>query len=188
MAAYATLAELKEWLSIPPATTTSDALLTRLLDDATSFLNTQMNRDTLASTGTTENRDGSGKARMMVRDIHPVTAVSSVVINGQSVPASTSWDMAGYVFDTHSIQLRGRVFDKGVQNVALSYTAGYTTIPGDVRQACIELAGFKFRTKDTSSAGWVSKSLAGETVSFSQKDVSASVRSVIDQYKAVYAV
>lgn len=187
MTAYATLADLKEWLSIPPATTTNDALLTKLLNAATAFMDTYMEREDVRASARTEARDGNGNRRLMVKH-WPVTAVSSVEINGQAVPASASWAVNGYVFDKNSITLRGLVFEDGVQNVQLAYTAGYTVVPDDLNQACIELAGFKYRTRDTTASGFQSKSLAGETISFSQKDMSTSVKSVLNEYRAVFAV
>ncbi len=187
MAAYASLEDLKAWLGIPPATTTSDELLTRLLDAATAAMNTYMNRVGLLSATYTEARDGNGNKRLMARN-WPVTAVGSITINGESIPVSSSWDASGYCFDSTSFVLRNRVFCDGVQNVALTYTAGYAAIPADVEQACIEMAGMRFRTKDTTASGWVSKSLAGETVSFSQKDMSSAVKSTLNEYKAVIAV
>lgn len=187
MAAYATLADLKEWLSIPSTTTTSDALLTRLLNAATAFMDTYMGRDGLLSAARTETRSGTGHKRLMTRH-WPVTAVAAVTVNGEAIPVSSSWDATGYTHDADSIVLRNRVFDKGDLNVSLSYTAGYAAVPADIVQACIELAGLKFRTRDTSASGWVSKSLAGETVSFSQKDMSSSVKTTLDEYKAVFFV
>lgn len=185
--AYATLSDLKEWLGIPVGTTTSDALLTRLLDAATAFMDSYMERDGLLTAARTETRNGNGNRRLMTKH-WPVTAVSSVVINGQAVPLSPSWDVTGYCIDRDSIVLRNRVFEDGVQNVSISYTAGFSAVPPDIEQACIELAGMKFRTRDTTASGFVSKSLAGETISFSQKDMSSSVRSTLNEYRAVFAV
>lgn len=189
MAAYASLADLKEWLSIPAGTTTNDDLLTRLLDAATEFMDSYMNRGHLESASYTEDRDGNCNHRMMTRR-WPITAVASVTINGQTVPQSTQWNAPGWVVDStkDNILLRNRVFEKGVQNVRIEYTAGYATIPQDLQQACIELAGMKFKTRDTTAAGFVSKGLAGETISFSQKDMTSATKAVLTEYMAVFAV
>ena len=81
--------------------------------------------------------NGVGGARLMLPD-YPVTAVSSVSIDGIAVPTSSSTTTAGYVFDEKTIYLRGYCFTRGIQNVLVSYTAGYASVPADVEQACIE--------------------------------------------------
>jgi hypothetical protein len=62
----------------------------------------------------------------------------------------------------------------------------YGTSPYDVEQACIELVAN--RAKEKERIGIASKSVANESVSFSQKDMSESTRSVLQQYKNVIPV
>ncbi|HUN48020.1 MAG TPA: hypothetical protein VMU85_15930, partial [Stellaceae bacterium] len=63
------------------------------------------------------------------------------------------------------------------------YTAGYPATPPEVEQACIELVALRYRERER--IGHVSKSLAGETVAFSQKDMSDDIRTILSVYRRV---
>ncbi len=111
-----------------------------------------------------------------------MTAIFSLTIDGIAIPASSPAPLgAGYLFDDSSIYLVGHVFRRGQQNVTVAYTAGYEATPPEIEQACIELVGLKYKERDR--IGQVSKNLAGEVVAFSQKDMPASVQTLLDQYR-----
>lgn len=88
--------------------------------------------------------DGRGTAKVAFPNI-PVTAVSSLTIDGMTIQQSTvsPW-MPGYVFNTVQGQswlgLRGCRFWRGMQNCEVQYTAGYTSgnIPPALVEACRE--------------------------------------------------
>nr|DAY36891.1 MAG TPA: PORTAL PROTEIN, 15 PROTEIN, HEAD PROTEIN, VIRAL INFECTION, TAILED.2A [Caudoviricetes sp.] len=63
------------------------------------------------------------------------------------------------------------------------HTKGYLDAPDDVRFACCELAALRYKEK--SRLGEVSKDVGGQTVAFSQKDLSDFGRAVIRHYKRV---
>lgn len=63
------------------------------------------------------------------------------------------------------------------------HTKGFTEVPEDIRFACLELVGLRFKEKDR--IGEVSKNLGTQTVSYSQKEISDFGRAVIRQYKRV---
>jgi hypothetical protein len=121
---------------------------------------------------------------MMFRD-YPVTAINYLKIDGQLIPASFG-QSSGYVYDSFSIMLIGYSFTRGFQNVELSYTAGYAVTPTEVEQACIELLSLRYKEKDR--IGQVSKSIGGEVVSFSQKDMSDSIQTTLANYKKVISL
>jgi hypothetical protein len=183
MADLTNLANVKQWLGI--ATTTDDALLTRLVSAASDYIQTWLNR-TFASAAYTEVRDGNGGAKLMFSN-YPVTAVASVVIDGVAIPASTGPTAPGYTFSQTQLFLRGSYrFTRDMQNVSVTYTAGYAQIPNEIAQACIELVGLRYKEKDR--IGIVSKGLAGETISFTQKDFSEAVATVLRNYKKVISL
>jgi hypothetical protein len=71
--------------------------------------------------------------------------------------------------------------------VIVTYTAGYMTTPPDVAQACIELVCQRYRER--TRIGEVSRALGGgETVTFSQKDMSDDVKLLLAQYRLVAPV
>jgi hypothetical protein len=66
----------------------------------------------------------------------------------------------------------------------MQYTAGYATTPPDLAQACIELVALRYRER--TRIGEVARAIgAGETASYSQKDMSDSIKTLIQQYRVV---
>lgn len=66
--------------------------------------------------------------------------------------------------------------------VAITYGAA----PPEVEQACIELVALRFKERDR--VGIASKSVANENVTFNQKDMSDSVKTVLQNYRMVLPV
>jgi hypothetical protein len=134
-----TLTNAKAWLGINAST--DDVLLARLITAVSGFVQRWLNRN-IASQSYTEHRDGMGYGegrRVMVLANYPVTAISSLTVDGIAIPASPdNGDLqAGYGFDDGSIWLsassayassfwpNGYQFARGRRNVVVSYTAGY---------------------------------------------------------------
>ncbi len=176
-----TLANVKAWFAPPLTTTTDDALLQRLITAASQFIQSWLDR-TLAQQSYTETRGGTGGGRLAFLNT-PVSAVASLTVDGVAIPAAPDAVSPGYVFGATQLALRGYAFTRGVQNVTMSYTAGYAATPPEVEQACIELIALRYKERDR--IGHVSKSLAGETVSFSQKDMSDDIKAVLSLYRRV---
>lgn len=182
--ALAALADVKEYLDLETSDTTQDALLTNLIDRASSFIEMWLGRIVL-SESYFDLRDGNGH-RAMVFINNPITAVSSLKINGNIIPVSTDWNVPGYIIDNYQIVLIGYVFDKGIRNVSMSYTGGYATVPNDIKQACVELVAKKYKSR-----AWIgqrSKSVGGESVSFSTDDINAETKVILNNYKNVMTI
>lgn len=179
--AFATLAQVKEWLGITGAA--DDALLTRMLDAATASMERYMAR-TILSASYTETRSGTGGNALTLRN-RPISAVSSVTVNGTAWAASDGRS-TGYVFDGETLFAIGNIFARASQNVVVTYTAGYATVPADLEQACIELVGAKYKERDR--IGIQSKGLAGESISYIVKEFPDSVMAAMAQYRNVVPV
>lgn len=184
-----TLADVKAWLQTGQNAfpDTDDALLCRLVTAASRFIQTWLGRQ-IASGDRQEVRDGSGGQRLTFA-CFPVTAVLSLSIDGLNIPPAPPGGGfgAGYVFTPTELGLRGYVFTRRVQNVAVTYTAGYAATPPDVAQACIELVCQRYRER--SHIGEVSRALSGsEIVTYSERDMSPDVKLVLSQYRLVAPV
>ena len=182
-----TLADVKAWLQTGqnsfPAT--DDALLTRLITAASEYIQTWLNRR-IASTDYFETRDGTGGQRMQFA-CFPVTAVLSLTIDDQTIAAAPCRGAAGYRFSPTQLSVCGYRFNRGAQNVTISYTAGYPTTPPDVAQACIELVALRYRER--TRIGEISRSLGGaETVAYTQKDMTDAIKTLLQQYRVVAPV
>jgi uncharacterized phiE125 gp8 family phage protein len=178
--ALATLAQLKEFIG-NSADNTDDALLTRLLDASADMIERSCNR-TFGATIYTETRDGNGND-FMVFSNRPVTAVGSITIDGRTIPQSTSATTAGWVLaSSWRVALRGQyLFAEGVQNVTLTYTAGYATIPPDLTQACCLVAALAYKERDR--MGISAKTIGGENISFTNDELPPSVQQAINNHR-----
>jgi hypothetical protein len=183
------LSDITAWLQTGqnPFPATDDALLTRLITAASRFIQSWVQRQ-IAVSDWIELRDGNGGQRMAFANF-PVSAVLALSIDGITIPPAptTGGFGAGYVFSPTELALRGYVFSRRAQNVIVTYTAGYASVPPDISQACIELVCQRYRER--SRIGEVSKALmSGETVTYSQKDMSDDVKTLLQQYQVVAPV
>jgi len=184
------LADVKTYLGI--TNTNQDAVITSLITNASAMIESYCNR-VFASANYTETRNGHGGYRMYAANA-PITAVSAVTVDGISVPsapAPTGNGLGyGFVFDSDLIYIRPGVpysgqptaFNKGIQNVTLAYTAGFTTIPSDVNQACVELVADKLAKQ--SRIDKKSETLGQQqTVSFDLSDMPPRVKTALAQWR-----
>ena len=184
-----TLTDVKAWLqtgqsAFPP---TDDALLTRLITAASQYIQTWINRQ-ISQRDYVELRDGTGGQRLQFA-CFPVSSIQSLTIDGIPIPpapppASSIGLTAGYVFSPTQLVVRGYCFTRRPHNIAITYTAGYSTTPPEIAQACIELVALRYRER--TRIGEMSKSVgAGETVLYAQKDMSLPIATLLQQYRLV---
>jgi hypothetical protein len=132
-----TLETVKAWRSPPITTTADDAQISRIITAASEFIRRYLQR-TLVSQNYSEQRNGTGGRELMLRHA-PVTAVTSLTVDGNAIPAAPDAVSPGYVLAAESgiLYLRGYGFWRGAQNVAAAYTAGFLvrgeaqTVPQD---------------------------------------------------------
>lgn len=175
-----TIAAVKSWVGISSGTTGDDS---QIQDIITAF-SAQVLRWTGRGTqdgsfptvspftsvvSYTETYDGSGTLRQPIRN-WPITSVTSLNVNGQSIPQSTSVNVWGWVIDGDAkfISMRGGYpssnrwspryqgavglpgFCDGIQNVAISYTAGFSTVPLDLEMAARKTCALYYKRR-----GWI---------------------------------
>jgi uncharacterized phiE125 gp8 family phage protein len=184
--ALATLADVKAWLDIN--NTTNDALLTRLIDAASAFIESFLNRK-IELDVYTELRSGNGKPYLTLRN-YPIVSVSSIKINGDEAEIIQADDFSskGIKFDGRQLIGQNIIFSCGNSNILINYIAGFSEVPFDVQQACIEMVSHRFKNMRGDRLGVSGKSLAGESISFSQKDMTSSTREYLSEYKNVVPV
>lgn len=159
----------------------NDLLIERMVLSATTAIENYCGRQFL-SAARVEVKDGTGTRKITLKHF-PVTAVASVTIDGRVIPPRPSPTGYGYTFDDMSVRLTGYEFTEGMDNVEIVYTAGLNAIPADIDMACCEVVARRYKTLDR--LGVSSKSLAGETISFSSEDFPDTVTRVLDHYASV---
>ena len=168
-------------------TIVDDNLLQRIISGASEWIRQETSTEFTAG-NMKEIRSGTGGRIMFVKR-PPINSVTSVHIDGQSISAKSS-NVAdflknnGYSFQANGsyISLSGNNFARGIDNVQLIYNGGYGEIPFDLEQACIELVGLTYR--DIDHLGHISKTLAGETITFDKSALSARSKATLGRYKS----
>lgn len=179
------VASVKAWLNLPNDIIGSDGLLGSLVTSASAYVVSWLSRDVL-SAAFVEIYDGNGKDYLVLAN-GPITAVTSVAWAGTTLSAAGDpvAPTAGYFFSGRKLSLVGYRFPYGAR-VKVSYTAGYATVPADLKQAVTEIVGEAFKRRDR--IGVTSKSLTGgvgEVISFSQADITANAKTLLMQYRNV---
>lgn len=158
-----------------------DALINALIPRASAAIESYLSRK-LENAAHVEIRDGNGGRSMMLAQ-YPVAAVSAVTIDGNVIPQSSAYGESGWRLANRSIVLTGYSFTLGVANVQIDYTAGYTAVPADIEQACIETVVLALERRSHLDVS--SKSLAGETISYITADLPPSARKALDPHRRV---
>jgi len=152
-----TLTDALLWLGLD---SDDDDIVARLVTAISSAMQKHIGYQ-IASASYNRTLNGVGGRQLMLRE-RPITAVSSLTIDGITIPASTSPLMPGFVFDDKVIYLRGwYVFCRGAQNISIQFTAGFETVPGDIAQACLDWVKITYDNLDTLPG--VSEIDAGDT-------------------------
>ena len=173
------LANVKDWLQI--SNTNSDTLLARMITAFSDAVANYINRD-LGLQSYSVTRDGNGADNMIFIN-YPVQTVVSLTVDGVAIPARPTFGANGYVFTATKITLVGYRFTKGSQNVQLSTTAGFASIPTELEQAVIEWIADRYASRDRIAVN--SKSLGGETISYAQNDIPDPVVAILAPYRKV---
>lgn len=185
-----TLAQAKGWLGI--TTTTDDPNIQFAISAYSQLIASWCSRN-FVSASYSDVYDGHGGSRLMTQN-WPITAVSALSVDGQVITAATSVLSAGYQFNNRSVILNGcDQFCRGLQNIQISYTAGFVPIPMDLQMACLDWmkASYLSKNRDPSitsqragdteqkySAGGAITMLNGESA-----PMPATVYAVLSQYR-----
>lgn len=132
----------------------------------------------------TEYRDGKCQRTIALFYI-PIQSVQSLTINSTIIPLASDPTQPGYLFSSERVSVNGWLFSDGFQNIKVVYTAGYTSVPPDIEQACREMILEKYK-RMTDRIGQKSASLAGQTVTFTDNDVTPNVKGLLSPYRRVF--
>ena len=177
-------ATLKGWFDPPITDTDNDTALDTLILRVSNVLCETPELEGLslvAGADFTEARDGQGDG-VILRN-WPVTSVTSVSVDGTTIPAATTATASGWLLDSESngVRLRGYTFTRGIQNVVIVYKAGLTSghrILGALEHAALVTAATWWKRR--SHVDLASTSANGiQTQSFSQRDIPLEARTIL---------
>lgn len=157
--ALTTVADVKESLGIDAGNTAKDNLIKRKINQATllieSFCNLPRDHHFKEATYTNETYDGSASSQLVLR-MRPVSAVSSFQYreSPESDASFTDVDSDFYFSNLEAGVLNGLFTqNRNWSGYRVTYTAGYSTIPADLAEACVMLA-----------SSWVENSVSGVAI------------------------
>lgn len=196
VSAYAlcTLAGLETYLGLESGD--HDAGLENLIDAVSAASEAYTGRK-LAARDYSWRKNGNGETLMLV-DEWPLNSITTLKINGVTIAESSTPELgtAGYRIDSVAgiIRLIGYVFSRGIDNIEINANAGYAAIPGDLAQAAIEWAAWKYKESNLADVG---VGVLGKTqeerpanqgtttfwTSGSDKNIPPNVKWVLDRYK-----
>ena len=177
-----TLADVKAYLSI--AGSADDALLADLITKCSFAVGNYLNRN-LLSQSYVERYDGQDGPLLMLRNT-PVTAVTSLALNGVAL-APTDGVTVGYGLAPNYVYGVGLRFSRGIQNVAISYTAGYSAVPLDVAEAVVEFVSDRYRLRGRLGENTKSMPQGGST-SYDMSYMSKKVQGSLSNYRRMIPI
>ena len=181
-----TLSECKDFMGMSDSDSTTDDLLEDLINRVSILFESYMNRNIL-SREYTEYFDGKGESILFPKQ-SKITTISGV------------WDDYGWEWDTDDliastdykivddtfIVFKTTSLNDYTQNVKIIYTAGYSTTPDDLIQACIVEVSRMYKNKN--SVDITSKTLSDGSVSFYDKGILPLTIITLNKYKRVSIV
>jgi hypothetical protein len=75
----------------------------------------------------------------------------------------------------------------GFKNIIVDYTAGYSTIPWDIRDACLQIVLYLWQAYEERRFGLTSRTIADGTMSIETANVPRSALHLLDPYRRRYA-
>jgi hypothetical protein len=132
------ISDLNQWLDITTNDPVTETVLAQLITQISRAILNILDRPSILPANYTEVLNGSHGHSVLLRN-WPVNSVSSCLINGVTIPASPPLSsngrpQMGYVLDMadssppgrmQRLYLRHYCFAPGVQNISVSYNAGY---------------------------------------------------------------
>ena len=92
--ALTTLEKVKEFLGLKSSQLEADALLSRMIDAASAFIENWLEREVLRHS-VTEYRDGNGKSELVLKE-PDIRLINKVLVNGRVIPESPNFHDYSY--------------------------------------------------------------------------------------------
>lgn len=157
--ALTTLSDTKESLGLTSGYTAKDNLIIRKINQATRAIEAYCGRRFLATTYTDEQYNATNINQIILRQ-RPVITFTDLSIRDSSLNI-TSWesiDSQLYFVDNSAGLIDLNFVARGRwMRYKVTYSAGYTTIPEDLAEACASLAAFYVNNADDAGVGLLEK-------------------------------
>jgi hypothetical protein len=179
--ALITLAELKLFLKIDVSQTQDDTLLEFIINAVSAGFNTETSRTLKSVVYTDLLLDGNGENILSLPN-YPVSLIAALTEDDIALTLNTDYYLYSSNFDAYLRKLYGGVWGLGSKNIKITMTAGYSTIPDDIKIEALKQAGADFQTQKGKTWGEQSRTFPDGSVSFQSQDLLPSVKRVLNRY------
>lgn len=191
--ALTTKADVKESLGIASGDTSKDNLIIRKINQATRAIEAYCGRRFASTTYTDEEYAGTGIDELILRQ-RPITNLANLDIRNTALN-DNNWETIEsdlYFLDNSGssgvLNLMFNAWGKW-NRYRVTYTAGYTTIPEDLAEACVSLACYYVQNADGSDVGVAQKKegqreirYANGSLDFKSICANLGIDQIIDSY------
>jgi hypothetical protein len=200
--AIVTLAEAKQQLNIVTSNTTEDSVIEAMINEISDAVEYYTQRKIFAQSVTNEIRDGDG-TNVIYPKYYPLIQLSTAssptsanilaAVQYRDTPDSawtdieTDTDHIFYDTTLPYIELYDLVFPIGRRNIRLNYKAGYSTVPGDIKQVVLEKIQMRWK-ESLPHGGWLgqsntNQSEAGGSSSATLRELDKRWNEILDRYR-----
>jgi len=128
----------------------NNSKLERYINGTSSFLERECDRSFHSATYTDEEYDGNGRTKMWLKQF-PITSIAALSFYdrySKTTAYAMTEDTDYYVdLDTGRLDCAFGIWSKDTRNIRVTYTAGYTTIPDDLKVLCMDIIDFQMTKK-----------------------------------------
>lgn len=180
-ASLTTLASLKTYMGLSDTNVARDAAFSALIIQCSAQIENLCQRS-FGLADYSEFYDGTGTSTLILRQF-PVAEITLLKIGPLEVSPAPDSVAIGYRFFGEEVILNTSRFLRGRRNIQIEYSAGYSTIPADLELVVNKVIANTYKGKEW--LGYMSKSLAGETVTFKDELDKPSQSQVLQNYRRV---
>jgi hypothetical protein len=186
--ALTTLANVREALGFETTESGDDNLLINLINRVTVRIESYCGRK-FKIREYTEYQDGESDPEVFL-DNPPIDSISQLWDDTDRLFTDSANDLivsGDYIIysDEGYVRLFNNetVFSKGYKNIKIVYSGGYTTIPEELEQTCMDWVLTQYRKYKDKLHGWSSKSYSGVSVLIDLSAIPSDIKAVLDNYK-----
>lgn len=181
------LANLKVFLAITGSG--KDTILQAIKDAVEPWVKRYCDRDFLV-TSYVEYYDGNDAGRLRLRQ-RPITAITSIYADPARLWSSNTLIPASDIIIDSPNDVEGIVelyvyrFLMGRKAIKVTYTAGYSTIPGDLQHAVKLICAKQFKVIDKGLIGQTTQTIGDLTITFDQAAIPKDAMDILQRFKGV---
>jgi len=183
--ALVTLADFKQFMHIDTDDVDDDGRLTQVINYVSQRIERYCKR-VFKSAAYTEYYDGVLDMSSLILNQYPVSAISSIYDDPSWYYTADSLILAtDYAYDADSGMVflaPGYRFSMGKRNIKITYTAGYSTIPADLANACCEWCALEYQRISKERWGLNNISAANTSTGFDNSDIPDNIKLMLTDF------